>query len=268
MTHFICKTCGVQHAGPAAPAHCAICDDERQYVRLSGQQWIGPDELKHTHNNLIKLEEPGLTGIGIAPHFGIGQRALLVQTAMGNVLWDCVPLLDDDAIAQVKALGGISAITVSHPHFYSAIVDWSKAFGDVPVYLHASNRPFVMRPHANIKFWEGERLTLLDGVTAIRCGGHFPGSCVLHWRQGAGGAGALLTGDTITCVPDRRVVSFMYSYPNLIPLNARAINGILASLSDVPYDRLYGGWFTDVIPQRAKQAVQFSAERYLRAIAE
>src|SRR6266849_11193792 len=51
-------------------------------------------------------------------------------------------------------------------------------------------------------------------VALVHCGGHFEGGTVLHWPGGANGKGALLTGDLITVVQDRRYVSFMRSYPN------------------------------------------------------
>src|SRR5207302_3695319 len=146
---------------------------------------------------------PGLTGIRTEPEFAIGQRALLVQTAQGNILWDSISYLDDATIEAVRRLGGISAITISHPHFYSSMVEWARAF-DAPVRLHAANRAFVQRPDAAIEYWEGDTLALNSEVTLIRCGGHFPGSTVLHWAAGAGGRGVLLTGDTIYVVSDRR----------------------------------------------------------------
>ena len=128
---YICRTCGVEHA-PAdkPPARCAICEDERQYVGWSGQRWTTmPELLKEGYRNEMREEEPGLTGIGIRPAFSIGQRALLVQTPGGNILYDCVSLLDEATAEAVQALGGIAAITLSHPHFYDAMVSWSRAFG-------------------------------------------------------------------------------------------------------------------------------------------
>jgi len=105
-----------------------------------------------------------------------------------------------------------------------------------------------------------------DGLTLIHCGGHFAGSTALHWGAGADGKGALLTGDTITVVSDRRFVSFMYSYPNLIPLNASSINRIVQSVEPFAFDRIYGGWWERLVAPDAKGAVKRSAERYLRAI--
>lgn len=266
MANFICITCGVQFAATEEPPlQCPICQDERQYLNWNGQEWTTLEALQKDHHTLIKPVEPGLTGIGACPSFAIGQRALLVQTAQGNILWDCISLIDPPTIAAVKALGGISAIAVSHPHFYAAMVEWSRAF-DAPIYLHADNQPYVMRPDPAINFWQGETYPLNSEITLIRCGGHFSGSMVLHWAGGAEGQGLLLTGDTIMVVQDRRYVSFMYSYPNLIPLPAAAVRRIVSAVEPYPFERLYGGWWDKIVSSEAKAVVIRSAERYIRVI--
>jgi glyoxylase-like metal-dependent hydrolase (beta-lactamase superfamily II) len=163
-------------------------------------------------------------------------------------------------------LGGISAIAFSHPHYYSTMVEWSSAFDHAPIYIHAGDREWVMRPDPAIRFWEGETCQLQDGITLIHCGGHFAGSAVLHWAAGAGGRGALLTGDTIYVVTDRRYVSFMYSFPNLIPLSVPAVRKIVDAVEPFAYERLYSAWFDKVVLMDAKQAVRRSAERYIKAI--
>jgi len=99
------------------------------------------------------------------------------------------------------------------------MVDWAERF-DAQIFLHTADREWVMRKSPRIRFWEGTTLSLWDGLTLINCGGHFEGGAVLHWQAGANGKGALLTGDIIQVVQDRRYVSFMRSYPNLIPLGA------------------------------------------------
>lgn len=269
MTHFICMTCGVQYADSATPpAHCLICEDDRQYMRASGQQWTTLEEIQQRHHNEIRKVEAGLTGIATATGFAIGQRPLLIQTPNGNVLWDCITLLDDTTIAALNALGGVDAIAISHPHFYDTMIEWSRAFGDAPIYLHRDNEPWVMRPDPCIVYFDGETHSLLPDVTLIRCGGHFPGSTVLHWAAGAEGKGVLMTGDTIMVVADPRWVTFMYSYPNTIPLNRRAVERIVAAVEPFAYDRLYSGWWEKVIPSDAKNAVKRSAERYIRAISD
>jgi len=266
MPNFICTTCGTQYAEmEQAPPSCPICQDERQYVKKTGQQWTTLEKLRLTNRNSIKFKEPGLIGVGIEPQFAIGQRALFLRTSKANILWDCLSLLDG-AVVAIQAMGGISAIAISHPHYYSSMIEWSRAFGGVPIYLHAADRQWVMRPDKAIVFWEGETRTLAEGLTLIRCGGHFEGGTVLHWADGAGGQGALLTGDIIQVVPDRKHVSFMWSYPNYIPLSASAIERIVKAVEPYPFDRVYGAFWDMVIEADGKAVVKRSAERYLRAI--
>ena len=265
MPEFVCATCGVQHAtSDEPPPICRICEDERQWVPEQGQQWTTLEELRVAHTNRVEQEgEPGLTGVGTEPSFAIGQRALLVQAEAGNVLWDCVTLVDDETVAAVERLGGVSAIAISHPHYYSSLVEWSRAFGGVPVHLHAADREWVMRPDGCIAFWEGETLELGPGLTLVRCGGHFEGGTVLHWAAGAEGRGALLSADIVQVIPDRGWVSFMYSYPNLIPLPAAAIRHIGAALEPFDFERIYGAWWDRIVGEDGKAAVRRSAERYV-----
>lgn len=270
MENYICKTCGVEYAeSENPPQRCPICDDPRQYVGWDGQQWTTMAELKAAgYKNDIREEQPGLTGIGITPSFTIGQRALLVQTPNGNVLYDCVSLLDDNAIQTVKALGGIQAICFSHPHFYDSMVSWSRAFDDAPIYIPEADKEHVMRPDPAIRYWDGKPLELVPGVTLIQCGGHFIGSAVLHWADGADGKGALFVGDSISVVPDRRYVSFMTSYPNLIPMTASEVRHIVEAVEPYEFDRIYGGWWGRNVMSGAKESVMNSAERYIAHISE
>lgn len=269
MPSAICVTCGTQYPPlPSAPERCPICDDERQYVGPNGQQWTTMEELGRAHHNRVQEHEPGLVGIGTEPRFAIGQRALLVQTPAGNLLWDCISLIDATTIGAVAALGGVRAIAISHPHYYASMIAWSEAFGGAPIYLHAADRAHVMRPDPAITFWDGDRLALWHGLTLIRCGGHFAGGTVLHWPEGAGGRGALLSGDIITVTQDRRFVSFMRSYPNLIPLPASAVRRAVDAVAPFAFERIYGAWWETIVAADAKRAVERSAERYVRAVSD
>jgi hypothetical protein len=210
--------------------------------------------------------EPGLTAIRTQPPFAINQRAFLVESPGGNVLWDCIALLDGAAEEWIRSRGGLSAIAISHPHYYTSMVEWSRQFGGVPVYLHAADRKNVVYPDPCLRFWDGETHPLHDGLTLIRCGGHFDGATVLHWPAGAQGKGALLSGDIIYVVPDRRWVSFMYSYPNLIPLSAAKVRAVVSAVEPFQFERIYGAFHPMQIRSGGKEAVRRSAERYLRAI--
>ena len=262
MTSFLCKACGTQFAESSAPpAACPICTDDRQYVPAEGQQWITYDAARSSHRADIREEQPSLTGIGMKPDFGIGQRALLVESPGGNVLWDCVPMLDEMA-SFVDSRGGLRAIAISHPHYYSTMVEWAHRF-ECPVLIHELEREWVQRPDALVEIWSGDMRELWDDMTLLRLGGHFPGGQVLHWRSGD----ALLTGDIVQVLPGSRRVSFMYSYPMLLPLPAREVERIAAALEPWEFDRIYGAWWGRFVTENGKDVVRRSAERYLRALA-
>jgi hypothetical protein len=145
------------------------------------------------------------------------------------------------------------------------MADWAARF-DCPVLLHADDEDWITRPDALIELWEGETRALGDGLTLIRCGGHFAGGTVLHWGDGAGGAGALLSGDIVQVIPDRAHVGFMYSYPNLIPLPEASVARIAEALEPYEFDVIYGAWWDRFVRRDANAVVRRSAQRYSRAL--
>jgi hypothetical protein len=267
MTTFICKTCGVQHADSREPPTlCLICNDERQYIGWEGQQWTTLEELRdagHTNRFRQVEDEPGLWSIDTRPRFAIGQRALLVQTPAGNFLWDAISHLDDATVSRIRDLGGLAGLSASHPHFYGSIIEWSHAFDRAPVFLPAVDKEWIARPDPVVQLYDSS-IEPVPGVTLVQCGGHFDGSAVLHWAAGASGRGALLTGDTISVVADRRWVTFMRSYPNYIPLSPSAVRGIVRAVEPYPFDRIYGGWWQNDVKTAGKEVLARSAQRYER----
>jgi hypothetical protein len=267
MPAFICTACGTQYApSDAPPSLCKICEEERQYVPVSGQGWTTLEKLADSRFNAYRQYELDLIGIGTQPSFAIGQRAILVRTQQGNVLWDCISFLDAATVTLINAIGGIKAIAISHPHFYTTMVEWSRAFGNVPIHLHSADREWVMRPDPAIKFWDGDTLQLLPDVTLVRGGGHFPGGTMLHWAKGAGGRGLVCCGDIATVTQDRKFLTFMRAYPNFIPLSARGARAIAGSLEPFQFDAIYGHYFDRVISSGAKKILQASVNRYVAAL--
>src|SRR5471032_1092998 len=123
MPAFICNACGTQYQpSEASPAECPICTDDRQFVPESGQAWTTLEKLRSTHSNKFRRLASGLTTIETTPAFGIGQRAFLVRTPGGNVLWDCIALIDEATIDLINGAGGVAAIAISHPHYYTTMV--------------------------------------------------------------------------------------------------------------------------------------------------
>jgi hypothetical protein len=258
----ICETCGTQYPpAPTPPDLCPICEDERQYVGHGGQRWTTMAALAREHRNRIEPLEPGLTGIVTEPKFAIGERALLVD----GVLWDCVTLLDDATAQAIEAAGGIHTIAISHPHYYTSVHEWAERFG-ARILLHAADREHVMRPSPRIESWDGERLAVDDDKELIRLGGHFAGGTVCLWRAGAEGRGALLTGDIVQVVADPDWASFMWSYPNYVPLPGHEVARMRGVLETLEFDRVYGAFAPGIMDPDAKAKVLRSADRYLAAL--
>lgn len=139
-------------------------------------------------------------------------------------------------------------------------VEWSRRLGDAPILVTEPNLDWVARPDPAIRSWQGSH-ELAPGVTLLQLGGHFEGSAVIHWAQGAGGKGVLLASDTIQSNPDRETVTFMRSFPNRIPLSPAVVQRLAGAVEGLAFDRLYDN-FGSTIDTDASGAVRRSADRY------
>ena len=264
MAVWICPVCGAHYPDAESPPQvCDVCVDERQWLPPSGQSWVTMGQLADAgYTTVVSEVEPGLTGIGTEPSIGVGQRGLLVRTSQGNMLWDPPAYLDEQAVDAVRDLGGLRAVTSSHPHMYGAIVDWSEEFA-AEIVLPEVDVAWLRRKSDRLRTWSGT-LELLPGVTLVQCGGHFPGSAALHWAEGASGAGAVLVGDTIMVTPGEDRVTFMWSAPNRLPLPERGVRGVVDALAPYTFDRIYSGWWHPVLRSDAARILPKSAERYIQ----
>lgn len=258
----ICNACGTEYKAGPPPRSCPICEDERQFVPIGGQKWTGLDKLSRNHRVEWSEDAPGIHQLVIQPRFAIGQRALLIETEQGNLLWDCIALLDTETEARIREMGGLMAIAISHPHYYTTHRIWAEAF-DAPVFLHSDDREWVQRPHERLHFWQGDTYALGPGLTLIRCGGHFDGATVLHSTDGNG---RLFSGDVLQVTPDRSHVSVMWSYPNYVPVGASVIRRIETILEPYDYDAVHGAFSGMTIAKDGKAAIARSLARYLVAI--
>jgi hypothetical protein len=288
----ICVACGTQYDDPFPdpPKSCKICDDPRQFVPPTGQAWSCLTKLKAQNFKNTWTQDAvdkrvwfiqsvpdafpeHLTGVnlgltsGLGPlKIGIGQRAIFLQTEHGNILWDLVPFIDDKFIKEVEEKGGLQAIVISHPHFYNTHLDWAAAF-NCPVYLASNDREWLARTddasNPRRQFIKNKTETILPGVTAIKAGGHFPGSLVLHWDK------KLLLADTIMTAPsglffqDSRqegtvAYTFMWSYPNMIPLTPESLLNIWNAITLFDFETTHGGFPGQDIrrPDLKKQILQ------------
>lgn len=263
MAVWVCATCGNHYPDTdSQPGQCVICADERQWVPPSGQRWTTLAELAAAgHRGDVREVEPGLLGVGADPPVAIGQRGLVVRTAEGNLLWDPPGFLDESSIQAVADIGGLRAVAASHPHFYGSMVEFSHAFG-ADILLPRADAHWLTRQDPAVRTWSGT-LDVLPGVTLIQCGGHFPGSAVVHWAAGAGGAGALFTGDTICVTPGEERLTFIWSAPNRLPLPEKAVRTVVDAVRPYPFDRIYGGWWQPTLHAGARDVLERSAARYI-----
>src|SRR5437764_123579 len=262
-------------AGTAARAHIARIGRSGRGHRVAhgARARLAPDRrgirgARDCLDGLHHLRVRPAPARGARAHPRTRERGVPHPRTRLEQLLGAVPLFrgrDRDLVDRGR--GWVSAIAVSHPDFYGAMAEWGEAFGGAPIYTPEADREWVQRADPTIVTWRGTR-ELAPGVTLVQCGGHFDGSAVLHWAAGASGRGTLLVGDTITVVPDVRFVSFMRSYPNLIPLPADEIRRIVNRVRPYRFDRIYGGWWDRVVRSGGIAAVDRSAERYLRWIGQ
>ncbi|KAK5989349.1 hypothetical protein PT974_10867 [Cladobotryum mycophilum] len=262
---LFCVTCGAQY--PTADRDtlktCFICDDPRQYFVT----YEGDDRITFIHT---------------VPRLAIGQRAILIRTPAGNILWDCITLLDEETIGRINQLGGIKAMVISHPHFYSSHVQWARAFG-CPVYISAEDEKWTTLKSSH-------RLTLTDiesdevlpgsGAKAIKLGGHFPGSMVLLFD------GRLFIADTLMTTPAGignwaenaqfearekppgfNTFAFLWSIPNAIPLGADELARMWGILRGYDFKATHGLFMgMDIEDVRIKERVLESMKIQMRAM--
>lgn len=282
---LVCTACGTQFptADRATLPSCRICDDPRQFTPPGGQSFTTMADVRRRHRNVFHPAtggDPRLTSIATEPKLAIGQRAVLVRTPVGNILWDCLTLIDEETVAQIRALGGLHAIVISHPHYYSSHVEWAAAFG-CPVYLRDEDKEWVVQRSSRQVFWAGEDVQDIylaeeggQGIVpstakAIRLGGHFPGSQVLLF------GGHLLIADTLVTTPaglgnwatdalgkprDRppgmNSFAFMWSIPNMIPLPCEEVFGMWSILKNHDFTSTHGAFVgADILDPNIKQRV-------------
>jgi glyoxylase-like metal-dependent hydrolase (beta-lactamase superfamily II) len=275
----ICTACGTQFDSITVTS-CRICDDPRQFIPTSGQSFTTLSSLRSSgtyHNKWQAFaNDDRFYSLWTEPKFGIGQRAILIRTEKGNVLWDCVAYLDQETVDWVNSIGGLGAIVISHPHYYTTHLEWARAFG-CPIYISWEDKSWLNRFDTSgfaRTFVEGEELEITvkgekTGVKAIKLGGHFDGSLVCLWE------GKLLIADTLVTVPsglyhvDRPAgtisFTFMWSIPNMIPLGPDAIWGMWRVLKRYEFKSTHGAFLgLDIEAEDVKRRVLESMQIQVR----
>ncbi|KAI0160518.1 beta-lactamase-like protein [Xylariaceae sp. FL1272] len=255
---LVCNACGTQFptSERSKLATCFICDDPRQFTPPSGQSFTTLTSLRSTHKNTftpLASDPENIISIATTPKFAIGQRAIFIRTSKGNVLWDCITLLDSDTITKIKSLGGLSGIIISHPHYYTTHLEWASAFS-CPVYLASEDSPWLAQRSPSQIFINGTATPIL-GTTVLKLGGHFPGSLVLLSNK------RLFIADTLVTTPsglgswDKDAMGarrerpqgmntfvFMWSIPNMIPLAPDELARMWRVLKEYEFSSTHGAF--------------------------
>lgn len=254
----ICNACGTYYkTSEVKDNRCLICEDDRQYVPQTGQAWTTPEALQLSRSVQVKKVSPDLYELTIMPAFAIGQRAFLILTESGNILWDCIPLLDEGIRAFIQSKGGLRAIAISHPHYYSNMQTWASTF-NCPVYIHEKDKMWLPGGK-DINLWSGEEIELWSGIKIINTGGHFPGSCILYVPF-LSRLGTLFAGDSLFISKSQRHISIMYSYPNVIPLPRNEIQRIWQLLQKYKFDKMYGAFSFQNLTHKVQNILKRSME--------
>jgi hypothetical protein len=259
MANKICTTCGTEFPSSDVNA-CPICDDDRQYVPETGQGWTTRENLSDNHAVLIRKINPNLFELRVSPSFAIGQRAFLILSPAGNILWDCIPLLNEPTIDFIKAKGGLRAIAFSHPHYYSTMNNWAEVF-DCPIYIHKKDEPWIMYKGSHIALWEGVEKPLWDNIRMINIGGHFPGSSILH-VPAFSPKGTIFCGDTLYIARSKRHIAVMHSYPNQIPLPLSEMTRIKNLVQSLEFDAMFGAFEFQNLSTDVREILANSMKRY------
>ncbi|AFR97789.2 hydrolase [Cryptococcus neoformans C23] len=279
----ICKTCGTQYPSPRDD--CPICEDPRQWVPASGQAWTSLADLgsKSKHSLLPDKEDVRISHIITEPAFAIGQTPFLIETAGGSYIWECSAFLSLGLIGHLSELKKpLKAMAISHPHFFSSSLTWSRAL-NIPLYICAADKEWYSRiedlkDSDDVRFWSGE-VELGPGVKLVQCGGHFPGSCVFYWdrlsepppsssdlpTKPTPVSGIIFTSDTLMVQPNQTHFTFAWSIPNMIPMRPKAVLRIKESLKGIEYSQATSSWPERWIREDAKKALNESVVRYLGA---
>lgn len=258
----ICTACGTQYpSGISAPELCLICTDDRQYIPEKGQTWTNLDDLSDNYSIIIKKLKDSLYELKMAPSFAIGQRALFVLAPGGNILWDCISLLNESTIEFIKSKGSLKAIAFSHPHYYTTMNEWAEVF-DCPVYIHQNDEQWIMNKGPHVTLWTGTEKKLWDDTSLINIAGHFPGSSILHTPFLSPG-GIVLCGDTFYISPSKKHMAVMYSYPNRIPLPVHEVQRIKIQMLQLQFDSMNGFYDFQNIYLNAKETLENPMTKYV-----
>jgi glyoxylase-like metal-dependent hydrolase (beta-lactamase superfamily II) len=228
---FYCVICG--HVEWVAPGEALPTDYECPLCEAPRSAMLALDDPRLArHRVTFAALAPGIWQIAKSPLFrpDFNHYSYLLEHPNGLILYDAPPLVTDEAIEQILAIGKPRWLVVSHTDFVGLAGDWAEALG-IPSLMGAGDLPVKGN-----RFTPSERifgsLWLADDLEVRRVPGHSEGSLALYWQNAPAG-NVLCAGDALTVWPhhDGRVqLAFLQSPPagpEIVSLAARAVDLLL-----------------------------------------
>ncbi|TXT07490.1 hypothetical protein VHUM_03210 [Vanrija humicola] len=276
----VCATCATQYPAPRRDCTHAKLSGSTDHPQARGATTSSAtSRTRASRSSRPSRSSPSLRRVSISPACVKLTPAFLLETFEGSFIWDCSAVLTPPLIAHLTHLRRpLKAMAISHPHFFSTSLTWARALG-VPLYINALDKEWYQRRESagadEVVFWSGTQ-RLSSTLTLIECGGHFPGSCVLHWDRAAEpltsdadarapDTGLLLVADTVMVQPTQKGITFMWSIPNAIPLHPTDVLHIQNVLREYDYDSVSSTWPDRWVRAGAARIFDESVETYLSA---
>ncbi|MEH1164030.1 MBL fold metallo-hydrolase [Micromonospora sp. CPCC 205539] len=188
---YACGNCGFWQRWFAAPPSCPVCTDVRNALPEDGWDFASADDVAVGREARWTEVTPGVTGYWSEPQLGLGSTGWVIETAAGLVGWEAAGWYPPEALARLRAGGGLVALGASHVHGYGAL--WQLQDELAPPVLAIGVDDLIWTKAFQVTWPTDERLELAPGLVIYRSGGHFPGHNVLHDSQ----RGILFVGDLI-----------------------------------------------------------------------
>ena len=216
LRSYSCGNCGHWQRWFATPPSCPVCTDVRNALPEGGWDFSADAEVALGREARWAQVAPGVTGYWCEPQVGLGTTGWVIETDAGLVGWEGAGYYPPEALADLRARGGLVALGASHVHGYGAL--WQLQDELDPPVLAIGVDDLAWTKAFRVTWPTDDRHELAPGLVMHRSGGHFPGHTVLHDER----RGILFVGDLIKVDLDGDVpvgLSCHKAYHAQIPLS-------------------------------------------------
>ena len=216
LRSYSCGNCGHWQRWFATPQSCPVCTDVRNALPEDGWDFSADTEVALGREARWAQVAPGVTGYWCEPQVGLGTTGWVIETDAGLVGWEGAGYYPPEALADLRARGGLVALGASHVHGYGAL--WQLQDELDPPVLAIGVDDLAWTKAFRVTWPTDDRHELAPGLVMHRSGGHFPGHTVLYDER----RGILFVGDLIKVDLDGDVpvgLSCHKAYHAQIPLS-------------------------------------------------